>query len=179
MKIIVLLFAVLFIASCGSTRNESSTLPSKQILANRVRNKTIHDLKKEKELYACGAGARIMNQIKVLSLSFNYYKEIDIEKSRELLLFAGNVFLNNINSDEQIRSYLNNYPATPENIGVIIFIKNPDGSLTEKNKFTAATMLDGIFCYYIRSPETGHLKMVYEETYEEAVSKANHLAACF
>ena len=80
--------------------------PTKQSLSTEVMNKAFAQLKMEKELYPCGIGEGMMNQIRMLALSFNYYKEVDIEQARELLMTAGNVFLNIINSNEQIRPFL-------------------------------------------------------------------------
>ena len=175
MRSVFLSLLVLFTCGCGSQLKDSSSLPTKQSLVNDVRKKTILQLKVEKELYACGVGSRMMDQIKALALSFNYYKEVDIEEARELLLSAGMVFLDNINSNGQIRSHLSNYPFRPENIQIRIFIKNRSGSLTERDKLAVAAMVDGILEYDISSSETQCLKTIYRETYEEAVLKANHL----
>lgn len=179
MRSVFLFILFLFIYSCGSQHSESSSLPTKQGLVNDVRKKTILQLKIEKGLYACGVGSRMMDQIKALALSFNYYKELDIEEARELLLSAGKVFLDNINSNERIRFYLYNYPFKPENIQIRIFIKNRGGSLIERDKLAVAAMVDGILEYDISSSDTQCLKTIYRETYEEAVSRANHLAPVY
>lgn len=78
-------------------------------------------LKKEKDLHPCGSGGGMMDQIGMLALSFNYYKEIDIDTGRDLLMTTGKLLLNSVNEDERIRPYLENYPFLPKNIEIRIF----------------------------------------------------------
>ena len=115
----------------------------------------------------------MMGQITVLHLGFDYHQEVDIEKGRELVLAAGNRFLNEINADEsRIRPYLAAYPFKPENIGIEIFFQNPDGSLLEPEKIHVVTMREGILEYVLENPILRRLEDFYKETYEEAAAKA-------
>jgi hypothetical protein len=170
------LFLMVFIYSCGSPSADSTYLPDKQSLAIEVRNQTFAQLKKEKELYPFGTGSGMMDQIRMLALSFRYYKEVDINQARELLMIAGTVFINNVNSNEQIRPFLQNYPFKPNNIQIRIFIQNPNGSGPDPGKLSAVTMVKGVLDYMINDPETNRLKTVYKETFEEATEKLTTVA---
>lgn len=149
-------------------------LPSKGSLANQVRNETMIQLKKEKELYPIGVGDGIGEKIRMLAISFRYYKEVDIDEARELLLTAGTVFLKNINANEKIRPFLKNDPFGPENIEIRIFINNPNGSEVELGKLTVISLIDGILEYDVRNPITERLTTFNEELFEEAVTKLSN-----
>ena len=145
--------------------------PDKQSTANEVRNKTILQLKQERNLHAIGVGSGMMNQIRMLALSFVYYKEIDIETAREILVSASDLFLENINSYEKIHPFLENYPFTTKNIEIAIFLLKPDGSKPSGGNLTVISITNGILSYKTDHPDDGRLTRIYEETYEEASSK--------
>jgi hypothetical protein len=171
MRYLLFLVAIIFfLTSCSQNSLEDTCIPnSKSQLANEISNRVALQLKKEQELYPCGFGSGMMNQIRMLALSFNYYNPIDIEQARELLIAAGNLLLKTINENEQIRPYLDTYPFQPKNIEIRIFLK-PLGSFDiEGKKLCGISMLDGILEYEIHDPETKKLTTIYSETYEEAI----------
>ncbi len=165
----IFLFLMLLIASCHNSKKEDPLEPSKQSLAIEVRNQTILQLR-EKGLCAFGYGSRMMYQIARLSLDFNYYKEIDINEARELLMTSGRVFLKNVNSNELIPPFLQNYPFEPENIEVAIYVRKPNGRQPDTDKLAIVTLIDGILKYKIM-PDEYSLETIYQETFEEAQSK--------
>ena len=169
MKIIFLLL-MLFITSCHYSKNEDPSEPTKQSLTTEVLNQTILELRKEKGLCAYGYGGRMMHQIARLSLDFNYYNEIDINEARELLMTSGRVFLNNVNSNELIPPFLQNYPFEPENIEVAIYVRKPNGRQPDSDKLAIVTLIDGVLKYKIM-PDEYSLETIYHETFEEAQSK--------
>jgi hypothetical protein len=174
MKFIVIFLFIVLIAGCGSPQPDDTSYPSKKgTLANEVRRKAFARLKIEKELYPFGTGAEMMYQIKMLALAFHYYKEVDIEEARELLISAGAVFLDIINSNEEIRPFLHNYPFKPENVEIRIVLKNPDGSEFSHEKLCIVTMIDGALNYKATNPQTDRLLTIHKETYDEAISKLN------
>jgi len=168
------LFLIVFATSCDPPYIEDNPyLPTKQSLATDVRNKTFVQLKMEKELYPCGIGSGMMDQIRMLALSFRYYKEVDIEQARELLMTAGTLFLHTINSNEKILPYLQNNPFEPKNIQIRIFLYKTNGSKPDLGKLTVVSMINGILEYDIRNSETERLTTVYEERFEEAAALLN------
>ena len=171
MKIALFFFLMAFATSCGRPCIEGPSPPTKQSLSTEVMNKAFAQLKMEKELYPCGVGEGMMNQIRMLALSFDYYKEVDIEQARELLMTAGNVFLNIINSNEQIRPFLQNDPFQSENIEIRIFIQKPKGVELAPDRLTVVSLINGILEYDVRNPKTDRLETVYREKYEEVAAK--------
>jgi hypothetical protein len=141
--------------------------------ARRVRNEVATNLKKTKNLRPIGSGGGMMDKIWVLSLSFNYYKEIDIEEGRKLLVDSVNEFSTTVNADEHIRPFLKEYPFGPNNIEVSIYLRNPDGSDPEGSKLQVINALEGTLKYKIYDQEK-HLKTICEETFEEALKKISN-----
>ncbi len=172
MKFLLFLFLMIFIASCDLPYVEDNPYkPSEDTLINEVTNRTFVQLKKERELYPCGVGSGMMDQIRMLALSFRYYKEVDINQARELLMAAGTLYLNTINAKKEIRPFLQNDPFQPKNIGIRIFLQKPNGSEPEPETLTVAAMVNGILDYDVRIAETGRLTTIYRETFEEAAEK--------
>ena len=74
-----------FLFSCTQNNLDDTNIPNpKSQLANEISNRVALQLKQEQDLYPCGFGGGMMNQIRMLALSFNYYKRIEIEQAREL-----------------------------------------------------------------------------------------------
>jgi hypothetical protein len=163
---------MVFVTGCGSLQPDDTPHPSKKgTLANEVTNRAFARLKIEKELYPFGTGAEMMYQIKMLALAFHYYKEVNIGEARELLISAGTTFLDIINSNEEIRPFLHNYPFNPGNVEIRIVLKSPNASEFSYEKLCIVTMIDGRLNYEARNPQTDRLLTIHKETYDEAISK--------
>jgi len=168
MRIIITLLLL-----CNLTFGENTNLqPSnKSRLANKVRKKTAAYLQKKENLIFFGDGSRMMDQIKMLALSFNYRKSIDIKKGRELLILATNRFLEEINNEKAIHPYLQQYPFKAKNIEIKIFLQKPNGGDLPEGSLTVISIINGILKYKIESPKTHLLHTIYQETYGDAVKK--------
>ncbi len=156
---------------------KDSGLSPDEIFVNKINRKVFCQLKKEKDLYACGTGGQGVHEIKMLYCAFDYYNEIDIENARELIMSAGNLYLNEINSDERIRPYLAEYPF--KNIEISIFLSNEDGSELPKDKIRIISMKEGILRYKIGILDSkGYRTIICEETFDEALKKTKKFVDC-
>jgi hypothetical protein len=169
-SLIMILMLLIFVSSCDPPYFEESPYsPTKQSLANAVRRQAALHLEKENGLIPCGTAGQMMDEIKMLGLSFVYYGEVGIEEARELLIIATTSLLMTINSNELIRHYLYNYPFTPKNIEIAVFLRNENKSFCDLDKLHLIQMMDGKLEYFIRSSETNLYKTIYTETFEEAL----------
>jgi len=163
---------IFFIFGCGKNIQDVGYKPNPaSVIISAIEKKVFHRLQIEKNLYPFEFGGKGKDPIKLLHFGFLYFNEIEIEEARELIITAGNQFLNEINANEQIRPYLANFPFKLENIQVEIFLKRPDKSEIGFEKLHVITMKDGEVRYKIRSAETKRLTTTYKETYEEAMAK--------
>lgn len=171
MRVFLICILTLFLTSCNRPLKNPYALSEKQIQARQVIKEAMIQLKKDKELYPFGTAACMLNQIKLLGLSFHYYKPVDIDIARELLAYSTTLFMNIINESESIRPYLQNYPFRPENIEITIYLLNPDGSKPALDELLVVEMIGGKLKYLIKNLETQRFTTVYQETFEEATAK--------
>jgi len=151
----------------GCTQNVSD---KKMALANDLRKQVAAQLKTDKELYPCGSGGQMMDEIKMLALSFNYYKDIDIPEARKLLVESVNTFTQTINNEKRIHPYLNNYPFTPKNIELRIFIYKKGTVDINPGHLSIVSIIGGNLRYKMNDPENKFsLITIHSESYEEAV----------
>ncbi len=160
---LITLFLLFF--SCSSFNSET---PPDVKLVNEIRNSTAKKLEKQKSLYLIGTGSQMMHEIEMLIMSFNYYNEVDLKSSIELIVGAVGEFLLEINNKEEIRPYLCKYPFTPKNVEINIFVYKPDRTRPPSNKIQCISANEGILTYYRNIPEKQY-ELVHEETYDQAV----------
>lgn len=108
-----------------------------------------------------------MHQVRMLALAFTYYHDLDMEKGRSLLLYCAHIFLDTINSDQDLRPYLQNYPFVYKNIEIAIFLRSTDRNLP--TSFSWIKLVDDKIKYYQKDPLSGQYNKVHEETVEEAL----------
>lgn len=162
----VMLVMLPFLFGCSSFWHP---LPDYEKIADDITEKTAKKLKEKKNLYLIGTGGGMMHDIQMMAMSFHFYQEVDLKKARELVVYAANEYLLDINNNEEIRPYLHEYPFTAKNVEIVIFFYNPDGSKVAPGKIKVAAVKRGKVVYYIDYPEQYTLKSIYEETYEEAL----------
>ena len=107
-------------------------------------------------------------------MDFHFYRPLAIEAFRSLLLYAVEEYLAAINGNEEVRPYLHNYPFTPNNVEITIFLRNRDGSFLPPGEINTATARRREFIYSARDVEAAQQgkyrsKDVHVETFEEAV----------
>jgi hypothetical protein len=101
--------------------------------ASEITNRFSVQLRDEMQLYPCGTGGGCMDNIRMLALSCDYYKEIDIEEARQLLVQAGILFLKTANENEKARPYFANYPFGLKNIEIRFFIAKKTENIAGTN----------------------------------------------
>ena len=156
----------------GCEKNVSYQPSEKEHLTNIVSKEVAIQLKNELGLTPCGSGGQAMDQVKMLALAFNYHEPLDIETGREFLVAAVEKFAAEINSNEAIRPYLNNYPFGPKNIEIAIYIQDLNGRDMGPEELCVIVARRGILEYEIPDGKFA-LKTVHKETYEEALEKLN------
>ena len=145
-------------------------MSEKQKIVNRLRKETAKKLQKKKNLVLAGTGGQMMYDIEMLAMSFNYYQEVDLENARELIVYAMNEYLADINNSEKIRPYLSTYPFTSKNIDITIFFYGPDRYKLPPEKIGLVASHHGVIEYYTRL-DRDH--PICEESYDEALSKVD------
>ncbi len=161
------LFLVMFVSvfGCNSFRDQ---MPDYEKIADKITNRTAEKLKKERKLILIGIGGRMMDDIQMMAMSFNYYHEVNLEQARELLIYAINEYLSDINNNQDIRPYLHEYPFTSKNVEIMIFVYGPDRLELPAEKIYCITSRNGVIRYYTRSDRDHPM---CKETYDEALNE--------
>ncbi len=164
--VFLLVFSSIF--SCSTVGYQS---PRYVKLAHEITANTARKLEKEKKLYLVGTGGGMMHDIQAMHMSFDYYQEVDLQTARELIVYAVREYLSDINNNEEVRPYLHNYPFTAKNVEIRIWVSKPDRSNPSSGRIDYISAINGVLNYYTRGEKQYSRKTIYEETYEEALSK--------
>ena len=160
---------LIFFSACQYVDDPPNT---KAAMKKLVLTDTIRWLKADKELYACGWGGGGKDKIRMLALSFFYYKSVkNIEEGRDLLVCAIQRFIGEIYKEKRLHKYLEKDPFPPEGIQIRIFIQDLNGSRFPSGELTVLSFIDGVLDYEINGYKQYELISIHKETYEEALSK--------
>lgn len=169
----IILSVIMGTTGCQKINNlpEKQTSNDKQALANQVRRKAASRLKEELKLRPCGTIGQMLHEIKILGLSFYYYKPVDILEGRKLLVKALDTVLEEVNNESQIHPYLIRFPFKPRNVEIQIFLWNPDGREVSSGSLNVIEASEGYLSYDIHHPTDPGFITVYKETYEDALQR--------
>ena len=146
-------------------------------IAHEITLRTAKQLEKEKGMELVGTGGGMIKQVNRLSMFLNYYSPQEIPEARKLALFVTDKFLYNINSDEKVRPYLNNYPFKIEDLKIFLSFLPSKYREVEPGKLDHIVINNGRLTFNTRSKETGRLTTLFEETIEEAREKVSNMTS--
>lgn len=165
------LFSIMAISFLFCLYNFCITLCSvpseKERIVCKLETKVAKKLKEELGLIPFGVGGQMMNQIQILMLDFQYRQPISMKEGRRLLVKAVFEYLNEINSNETIRKYLQRYPFQPRNVEICIYLKKSDGSDYGLNELVVLAAREGKIQFKFNKTE--FLFRTIQETFEEAL----------
>jgi len=169
MKCFFNLSLVLLIISLAFGCNSMTCkLSEDEKIVNQITQETAKKLKEKKNLILIGTGGQMMHEIEMLAMSFNYYHEVNLEQARELLIYAINEYISDINNNQDVRPYLHEYPFTSKNAEIRIFIYGPDRNKLPSDKIGYISSIDGVLEYYTGADDD---HPICRETYTEALSE--------
>ena len=166
-KLLIILCLIIFLSSCSSASHVTE--------ADRIIDKFSSEMKKEGFILV-GSGGAMMDNIKEFHLSYEKINSVDVDQARTILIDKALRLINIINSDVKIRPYLNNYPFNLKNINLdLFFTKEKGGFALAPNIATAFTHTrTGKVVFTADNPAKILLKIVHEETFEEALEIYNN-----
>ncbi len=164
-KVIFLAF-VLISMNIFAKSNESESYSQ---LAQKLMNSFAGEIEKEYDLSCIGTGGGMPYDIEQLSLKFVSYKRTSIKEARELIVNITEKFLEEVNSNKEVRPFLREHPFEPFRAKVSISFwedgipDRKDGSLIQ-----ALQVKNQIF-YYSEEEGKPAGTLLAEEPYEEAL----------
>ncbi|NGX48444.1 MAG: hypothetical protein K940chlam5_00029 [Candidatus Anoxychlamydiales bacterium] len=160
LSIILVLF---FCSSCSKTEYEK-----KRDLENKIIGQTWRQLEKEKNLVPAGEGKSITLGNEFIGLYFQYFNPLTIDEARELVIYAAETLLHNLNSNEKLNELIA-HPYPMNWIEIKIFTYNPDCSDIEPPGISIVKFRRNNLEYV--TDENKKFKIIHKETYEEALEK--------
>ena len=167
LSILKLLIIISSLMGCKNVRH-SDGIPKNERIQHRIIFDTANQLEKEKKLNFRGLGGSNIDGIRMMHLSLGYDGPLDIAVARKLIIYSGELLLKNINTDEEIRPYLYQYPFTGENIKIFISVQNDKSNMPTKEPLKSIMLSYGTIRYFIYD-ENENLKEIHRESYEEAL----------
>ncbi len=144
-------------------------ISKKETLTNRIMMKVARQITTEKELYLVGTGGQMMNEIQMLALSFQGFRDVSLDEARELIVYAVETFVNEVNRNEKVRPYLANYPFIAKNVEISLLFFKPDYSEVDVPNISFIVTRRGCIKYYYGMPEFNIKNPCLIESYEEAL----------
>jgi len=167
MKVNIFLFLIIIIYSCT---HDNSDLPLVDKVSNQIIFQTAGELKNEKQLFISGFGGGAVDGLNKLSIFFYCYKNLSLQEKRELIVFVTEKFLQNVNENKEIRSYMKGFPFTSSNIEISIEFKKHFFRPSVKEISLVAIHQNKI-AYYNHDNDEKFLNEVFSETFEKAKEK--------
>jgi hypothetical protein len=170
MRFLYLLFIFLFLGACNNfSPNKAYETPDYEKIADVITARTAQKIESETGLVLSGVGGGMMDQVRMMAMSFDCFGEISMEQGRELVIYCVNEYLSAINANIEIRPYLIHYPFSSKDVQIRIFINSKNGKEVGSGNLSIVTEINGKVSYKIRDPESQRLRIIHEEAYEEAV----------
>ncbi len=144
-------------------------ISKKETLTNRIMMKVARKITAEKKLYLVGTGAQMMNEIQMLALSFDGFRDISLDEARELIVFSTETFVNEVNSCKKIKPYLANDPFTEKNVEIRIWFNKLDYSMVDSNYISFIFNNRGKIEYYPGEPAYNLRNPMLVEKYDESL----------
>ncbi|NGX52247.1 MAG: hypothetical protein KR126chlam5_00543 [Candidatus Anoxychlamydiales bacterium] len=160
LSIIVVLF---FCSSCSKTEYEK-----KRDLENKTIGQTWRQLEKEKNLVPAGEGKSITPGSEYIGLYFQYFNPLTIDEARELIIYAAETLLHNLNANEKLNELIT-HPYPMSWIEIKIFTYNPDYSDIPPPGISIVRFRRKNLEYI--AIDKKNLETIHKETYEEALEK--------
>lgn len=127
------------------------------------------EVEKEYNVHCCAVGGSMPYDIMEIDVWFQTMQPASVELARELIVNINKKFYRIINSDENIRPFLREYPFPIERLDILIqfdeFVKNT----VSNNQIKCVSHTNGNISY-LQDDETGHKYVAfYKESYGEAL----------
>ncbi len=171
MKKNIFLFCVLLCSSCQKIDEPEHILQADKAI--KVFQVTAFN---EFGLLPQGSGGAFMDQINSVHLYFSTKEEMDISQMRALIIRLSQKFMNQINSDDEIREYLAEYPFESNRLKLRITIHGSDGrpimnQEANKEKLTSGSLEKNIIYYSILNEAEPYYQEIFQESFQEALEK--------
>jgi hypothetical protein len=140
-------------------------LPKKQTIKYQIIEQTSKELKQKLGLHLVGLGGGSLVKPETIMIAFQYFKPINEDEARKLILFLIDTFLEKFNSNKKLRSFIEE-DYKPINLEFQIYCYMHDRSYPITPYLASITFKDIKIKYYYYVED--NYKLFKKEDYEEA-----------
>ncbi|MFT4552180.1 MAG: hypothetical protein ACI9S8_000805 [Chlamydiales bacterium] len=147
-------------------------------MAHAITLRTAKQFADEKGMSLVGTGGGMIDQVNRLSMYLYHSPPLKVSEARKLALYVVDRYLENVNSDEKIRPFLNNHPFLVQDLTVYISFRYPNGSEVSPGELAQVTISEGMFIYKTLKKFTaanGEKLLIPEKMFKETIDEAREL----
>jgi hypothetical protein len=124
-----LILSVIVILTClSSDMIWGSNISDAEKCVNKIIAESSRTLSKRHKMRCVGTSASMpWNTVRGVGLRFQIVGPLTQDQLRPILIDCTNEMVRLVNANTEIRPYLASYPFTPNNIDLVIFVKNAEG----------------------------------------------------
>jgi hypothetical protein len=170
MKYCVLLIIVFFF--CSACTNARYQISDREKAVNKQMGHSAKMLSSKYNMQPCATTVAMPSgNIKYLELEFNMRGPLSQDVIRTILINSVHDFLNNINSDQELCSYLRNRHLEISEVGITLFFHDDNRYPLKEPEIGIASIREGELEYFRCDPNDISIKGLKgtTETYEEAL----------
>ncbi len=173
MKYISALLLLLF-SGCATTKQTPWATE-----AYKAMNSFSKDVYRTHRLELIGIGGAMMYNIEKMNLVFDSYRNqrLNIDQARRLLITISQGFIERINSNNDIRSYLKKYPTDHHNLYLAISFCDENENEVPKEYVSYVYLSEGKihYCFFDSEKDEFIKEKDFKESYEEALERVKTL----
>lgn len=137
-----------------------------EMIADNISAKVGKDLAAKYQIKPVGFGGMMHEDVKKMSLMFDCCREMSLDEYRRLVVVCTEYYLNEINSSEELKPHLHNFPFDSNNIELVLFVFSKDRKELEIGQLSCVNVIKGKVGYSFRDTEHT-IETRKQEGYEE------------
>lgn len=165
MKILLKLFCLLIPISCVHSSNASPEIK----LSTKILKNYALQAKKENNLILSGFGTGRSNNTRQIAATFISQKNLNVAKARELIINTCEQLLEHVNSNQEIRPHLSNFPYTCKNLDMIFGFEDEKRNHIAPPYIALILVLNENVHYKTYDSESNQFIPIHKESYEDAL----------
>ena len=138
-------------------------------MAQQLTSDVAVKLKQRHNMVVVGVTAGLADAVNILGLEFQIRGPLSKEKLRSILVDCVEEFLISVNTNEQLRPFLKNYPFTEKEVEIVLYVLDATGRNVYHPEILVAVASHGIIWYATKDK---NVKFGYKQDIEESYQTA-------
>lgn len=164
--LLLLIFIFLAPLNCEESKEMECEKCADEIIYSYVQK-----AEKELNIICTGDGGRITEKIDLIKIMFSANRKGSIDEARKLEVELTEKLIQEVNSKEKARIFLNEYPFKPDRAKISLSFRNRRGSYYTDGSIAYVLHSRDNLYYFSYDKKSKDLVLMHEESYESALQK--------